>query len=103
MSLRLEIGSWRVWELWEVEWPALRPLMRGYRDQWGRLGMALAGRLREKDRGYVRQLLHEAMDCVTETIRLAGRAVAIFAYTIAHVLVMIAAAGALVWIGLSVG
>jgi hypothetical protein len=87
--MKLELGSWRVWELWEEEWPRFVPHWVTYRDQWTRLWLALRGRLREKDRNYVAQVLHEAMDCVTEGVRLLGHACIIFGYTLAHVLVVI--------------
>lgn len=99
MNLRqLEIGSWKVHELWTEQWPAIRPMLLSYLEQWRMLRRALQGEVSTKGRGYVRQLLHEAMDVVTETIRLTGRAVAIFAYTISHVLVTIAGIWVVIWI-----
>lgn len=87
--MKLELGSWRVWELWEEEWPRFKVFLFTYRDQLYRLGLALRARLREKDRTYIGQVLHELMDCVTEGIRLIGFALVTFGYSLAHGLVVV--------------
>lgn len=98
MPMRLELGSWRVWELWEEEWPDwVEGVARPYRRHWHTLWLALSGRLREKDRNYVLQVLHEGMNIVTETLRAIGMTIWIYAYTIAHVLVLAAGVGVALW------
>ncbi|KPK66520.1 MAG: hypothetical protein AMS21_01810 [Gemmatimonas sp. SG8_38_2] len=94
--MKLELGSWRVWELWEQEWPKFQQMWMVYwadRAFWKAVNRRgpyayLRQGVPEGERGWVRAVLHEAMDFVTETIRLAGNALAVFAYSLAHLLVV---------------
>lgn len=70
MNLRkLEIGSWRVWELWEEEIPA-------WAAQWRTLWETIIGKTYRR-RPYPLEVLHKAQNVVTEFWR-------IFANTLGH-------------------
>ena len=94
--MRLTLGSWRVWELWEQEWPRFQQVWMVYWADRALLDAItkrgpyahLQDGVEEGQRGWIASILHEAMDWVTETLRLVGHALVIFAYSLAHLLVV---------------
>lgn len=87
MKLRwLEIGSWRVWELWEEEIPVFLFRCDQYMTHWFDLVDAAMrdGSYRNAERNWLAGVLHELQNIVTETVRFLALTVHGFAYTIAH-------------------